>query len=700
MKIKLAIAHFLLLIINNAFGQCNELEIANLKKIAIVFGEKSYRHVTPLRNPLNDAQDISDSLKKVGFLVFTYNDTDIKTMSNAISEWYTKIDKFDVVLFYYSGHGVEVNGTNYLLPIDANPQGISDMYYQAYSANSILANMEAANPKINIMILDACRSNPFRSLTRDIKSGLAFMTGKGAFIGYAASPEKTAQDGEGRNGTYTEGILKYITTPNLTIDQIFTKVNFYVRKKTLDQQIPFKNSSLDFDYCFSIKNRTSSISARSTYIQPPSGILLASNEEKIYTSDSLNDGVSIKDSRTLNNLSSYKIKSLHPYKITNKNSKSIYIIDTLNQSLNVLNTESGLNKFSLALKDKPLSIVISDDERKVYLTNQPHSSNGNIAVIDLIQGKYYKQISTNNSFRGIAISTSGKYLYAISECNVGKGNLYVVDTKTDKIIKTVEGVACGETIGLLPNNKNIYVSSVGEGNISQITVLDANTYKIIKNIDFDSKSVAFTHDSKYVFALGTLEVAVIRTDDNVIVNKLPFATSPKGVTISDDGRVYIWLPREQRTAVFSVAESIQNETPVDPETKLKNFKEEFNKKLSTDNQYKSTVNIERVYQSYINTMSTLSGQLGQLYDFASGASEERNYKDGIFKIEFGFKFKGDDTKKILPKTIAKFTDNFLIISMTEKGKEEIYKVSNNNIDWAKVEQFMRSFFLNRIDQLR
>ena len=251
------------LLSQTSLAQCSEFDIVNLKRIAIVFGEKDYKHAGALTNPLNDAQDISDSLKNVGFTVYTYYNTDLKTMSSALDDWYKRIGKYDVALFYYSGHGAEVNGENYLFPIDANPKGPSDLYYMAYSANRVLSSMEANNAKFNILILDACRNNPFtKGWSRDIiKGGLASMMGKGSFIGFAASPGTTASDGDQRNGAYTEGILKFITVPNLTIDQIFTKVNFYVRNKSSDSQIPYKNSSLSTDFCFTvkIKNQTSII---------------------------------------------------------------------------------------------------------------------------------------------------------------------------------------------------------------------------------------------------------------------------------------------------------------------------------------------------------------------------------------------------------------------------------------------------------
>ena len=114
---KLLIVLMLLIVVQFCKAQCSELEILNLKKIAIVLGERDYRYAGALKNPLNDALDMSDSLRKVGFEVHTYQDSDLKTMTEAINGWCEKISKYDVALFYYSGHGAEVNGENFLFPI-------------------------------------------------------------------------------------------------------------------------------------------------------------------------------------------------------------------------------------------------------------------------------------------------------------------------------------------------------------------------------------------------------------------------------------------------------------------------------------------------------------------------------------------------------------------------------------------------------
>ena len=688
-----------------AKSQCSEYDVINSKKIAIIFGEKDYKYAGSLNNPLNDAQDMSDSLKKLGFEVQTYQNTDLKTMATAIEDWYAKIAKYDVVLFYYSGHGAEVNGENYLVPIDADPKGPSDLLYQGYPVNRILSHMETNNTKFNIMILDACRSNPFkRNWTKDLKNGLAPMyistTGRGSFIGFASSPGKVAFDGEQRNGTYTEAILKHITIPNLTIDQIFTKVNSYVRLKSHDNQIPFKNSSLSDDFCFSMKSvKLSNKPIKSSFTQPASGILLSSNEENIFTSDSLNTGISIRDSKNLSKVNILKINNLKPYKLTSVNTENVYIIDTTNKTINIVDIKKEFIKASIHLQHIPNSIAISHDESKAYLSDRSPYSKGTLSVIDLIGNKIAKTISTIDQYNGLAIDSLGKYLYAISQGNLKNRDLLIIDLKTDKIYKTIKGVSYGSAIGFLPNNKKLYVSAIGEGGVDQINILDPNNFKVLKSLGSKAFSFSFTLDSKLVFVLGESEILIIRTEDDTVINRLPFATQPKGVALSEDGRAYIWLPNEFRTVALPIREILQNTLTIDPENNLKKFKEDLKNKTAEDIRYRYGELFKKASEALLLPIFDITKELGDSYEYY-GIDVNNNYKESTYSINFGIRLKIDNSKNIFPLYQAKFTDDFLIVSLKEKDKVETLKLPINNIEWEKVNKFVRAYFLLRIDQLR
>lgn len=357
---------FSLSIPTKSAAQCKESEIINLRKIAIVFGEKDYKYANPLINPINDATDITDSLKKIGFDVLTYQNCDLQTMRTAIDDWCSKLSHYDVALFYFSGHGVEIKGENFLIPVDANPQGITDVINDSFSANQLVDRLDNSNVKYSVMILDACRSNPFtRNWARDIgNGGLAPIVGKQTFIGYAASPGKTASDGDKRNGIYTEAILKHITIPDLTIDQIFTKVNSYVRGRTEGNQIPFKSSSLSTDYCFSV-NRSKNTNVENKiigFIQPSSAILLSPDRRYISIANYLEGNLIVKDPKTFEVISTLP-KQGKPYKLTSKFGDDLFVLDSINNSLTIINWMNKTIKRKVQLTSIPISIAISRDEK-------------------------------------------------------------------------------------------------------------------------------------------------------------------------------------------------------------------------------------------------------------------------------------------------------------------------------------------------
>jgi uncharacterized protein (TIGR02145 family) len=222
------------------------------KRLALVIGNGNYLGST-LANPENDAKAMANVLKRLGFEVEEYEDLSQSKMKKAIDEFGAKLKGKDVGLFYYAGHGIQSNGINYLIPVDAELSFEKQVEYDCVQLDRILAFMEESETKTNIIILDACRNNPFeKNWSRSIgEKGLAFMNApKGSFIAYATSPGSTASDGGGRNGLYTSAILESIIAPDLTINQIFQKVRTIVIQKSNQQQTPWDASSLTGDFYF------------------------------------------------------------------------------------------------------------------------------------------------------------------------------------------------------------------------------------------------------------------------------------------------------------------------------------------------------------------------------------------------------------------------------------------------------------------
>ena len=229
--------------------QTGEL-LASQTKVALVIGNSSYSD-SPLTNPVNDAQDMATTLENLGFEVFVYTDLNRKRMREVIRSFGEKLKKHDVGLFYFAGHGVQIKGRNYLVPVSSDVHSADEVEDESIDAGSVLRKMETAGNAVNIVILDACRNNPFARSFRNLEQGLARMDGPvGSFIAYATAPGSVAADGKGRNGIYTQHLLTALQHPGFTIEQTFKQVRNAVRHDTEGQQIPWESSSLTGEFAF------------------------------------------------------------------------------------------------------------------------------------------------------------------------------------------------------------------------------------------------------------------------------------------------------------------------------------------------------------------------------------------------------------------------------------------------------------------
>ena len=191
------------------------------KRVALVIGNSNYAE-SRLKNPVNDATDIAQRLSELGFDVMKYTDINRQNMRMAMRAFGEQLRGADVGLFYFAGHGVQIKGTNYLVPVATDISSADEVQDESIDASTVLRKMESAGNKVNIVILDACRNNPFASRFRSLDRGLARMDGPvGSFIAYATSPGAVAADGQGRNGLYTKYLLSALNQPNLSIEQVF-----------------------------------------------------------------------------------------------------------------------------------------------------------------------------------------------------------------------------------------------------------------------------------------------------------------------------------------------------------------------------------------------------------------------------------------------------------------------------------------------
>lgn len=256
--------------INYAVPQ-NRPNTQQQKRIALVIGNANYQ-VGKLDTPLNDATDMANALKELGFEVILLKDSSKRQMDDALDQFTTRINQGYVGLFYYAGHGMEVEGENYLIPVNAHIKAEKDVEYESMPLGKILGRMEGAGNRINIVILDACRDNPFRKFWRSSSRGLTapLQAVSGTLIAFATAPGKVASDGTGRNGLFTSYLLKYIKTPNMEVDLMLRKVRSDVAKDTNDYQVPWTSSSLIGEFAFNQKTETTSPIVTSPPVPNPS----------------------------------------------------------------------------------------------------------------------------------------------------------------------------------------------------------------------------------------------------------------------------------------------------------------------------------------------------------------------------------------------------------------------------------------------
>lgn len=225
-------------------------------RVALVIGNGAYQHLPRLDNPANDAKLIADTLNGLGFTLIgggAQTDLDRMSFEKAIREFGAALAGGSVGLFYYAGHGLQMQGANYLVPVGANPTNSADVDFEMIDAGLVLKQMEASGSKLNFVILDACRNNPFggRGL-RDSGGGLAQMQAPtGTLISYATQPGHVALDGSNGHSPYTAALAEALKKPGLRVLDVFNQVGLSVDQKTMHRQQPWQSSSpINGDFYF------------------------------------------------------------------------------------------------------------------------------------------------------------------------------------------------------------------------------------------------------------------------------------------------------------------------------------------------------------------------------------------------------------------------------------------------------------------
>ena len=246
---------------NRQLVQSNAQRADTVHRIALVIGNGAYTNAPPLKNPPNDARDMAANLKTLGFDVSSGVNVSQREMKRLIREFGQKLKAGGNGLFYYAGHGVQARGHNYIIPVDADIQSEADVEDSGVDVGLVLNYMDDAQNGLNIVILDACRNNPFSRSFRSASEGLAQVDAPtGTLIAYATAPGRVAADGVGANGLYTSELLKAMRLPGLTATDMFMQVRAEVMKRTGNKQVPWEASSLVGSFYFSGSPTNSNLS--------------------------------------------------------------------------------------------------------------------------------------------------------------------------------------------------------------------------------------------------------------------------------------------------------------------------------------------------------------------------------------------------------------------------------------------------------
>ncbi|MBF0382334.1 MAG: caspase family protein [Magnetococcales bacterium] len=253
LKLKIQIVFIAILLPSLVFVSYAE---SKERRIALVVGNWKYR-TAPLVNPKNDAKTIAQTLAKLGFNVSHVQNANRKVFRRAIRNFGDKLKKGGVGLFFYAGHGMQIEGKNYLIPVGTDIASEDEVIDEAVEVDLLLRKLATARNSLNIVILDACRNNPFERSFRSINRGLAVVNApQGTFIAYATKPGSVAADGKGKNSPFTKSLAREMLMPGISIEETFRKVRKAVFKETGSKQTPWDSSSLMETFIFNPTSKT------------------------------------------------------------------------------------------------------------------------------------------------------------------------------------------------------------------------------------------------------------------------------------------------------------------------------------------------------------------------------------------------------------------------------------------------------------
>ena len=229
------------------------------RRVALIIGNAAYQHTATLRNPVNDARAMAETLCTLGFQVILKTNTTLDTMADAVFQFGEQLKGGGIGLFYYSGHGAQVKGENYLIPVDADLRREDEVKRKTLNVRDVLEKMDEAKSHLNLVFLDACRNNPFPRTFRSATRGLANMNAPGGtLLVFATNPDNVASDGTGDNSPFTKHLLRFIRQPDLEVGMLLRRVRTAVKEETKGEQVPWENGAIEGEFYFAGAGRPQS----------------------------------------------------------------------------------------------------------------------------------------------------------------------------------------------------------------------------------------------------------------------------------------------------------------------------------------------------------------------------------------------------------------------------------------------------------
>ena len=376
-------------------------------RVALVIGNSAYKGDMPaLPNPANDAKLMAKTLKSIGFDVVEAEDASLDEMKKAIASFSEKLTaggSEGTGLFFYAGHGVQVGGENYLIPIDAKIKREADVDLVAVSASTVRKQMEFAGSAVNIIILDACRNNPLGDGGRSLSRGLAeIKTARGTYIAYSTAPGSTAADGDGANSPYTKALAETITEPGLSIGDVFQEVRTKVLASTGEQQRPWDSSSLTGRFYFKAPDATQTASLTPP---PATAAPAAAPDDSLAKEKAYWDAV--KDSNDPDSIQLYLTKYPNGYFVDLANAK----LDELKGGTKVANAQTGGNNAAAKPATNDGTKIAEPTEASFIVQNQTVYAKGGGQVRAAPEGgaDLMAKLPTNTEVNATGISSDGKW---------------------------------------------------------------------------------------------------------------------------------------------------------------------------------------------------------------------------------------------------------------------------------------------------